>query len=168
MPDGHKISRAEQIERCQAGIKTSEKKSDDDSDETVISLDEPDIKLQELQEIPMPEIEDGSEYLVAFLHSAGTASATGMGLTGLSWQEIKAWVECTNMHGIVTPRDLSTIYTLSRAYVGEYTRASEKGAKPPYVPVIEVEVDPEEFRDSVADKAEQLFLAMISNQNKKK
>jgi hypothetical protein len=108
----------------------------------------------------MPTITKGSEYLVAFLHSAGTASATGMGLTGLSWQEIEAWVRCADMKDIVTSRDLKTIHTLSRVYAGEYARASQKGAKPPYAPAVEIE----EIREVVSEKAENVFEAMLLGQ----
>lgn len=108
----------------------------------------------------MPPITSGSEYLVAFLHSAGSASATGMGLTGLSWQEIEAWVNCADMKGIATPRDLKTVHMLSRIYAGECAKASQKGAKPPYAPKVEVE----EIRDIVSDKADNLFEAMLLGQ----
>jgi hypothetical protein len=108
----------------------------------------------------MPDISPGSEYLVAFLHSAGTASATGMGLVGLSWAELEAWVRCADMQGIVTSRDLKTIHTLSRAYAGEYAKASQKGAKPPYAPVVEIE----EVREVVNERAENIFEAMLLEQ----
>ncbi len=110
----------------------------------------------------MPELTSGSEYLVAFLHSAGTAAATGMGLTGLSWQELESWVKCTDNTGIVTPRDLKLIHTLSRVYANESAKASQKGAKPPYVPVVE---DIEEIREVVAEKAEDLFEQMMAAQS---
>lgn len=112
----------------------------------------------------MPELTPGSEYLVAFLHSAGTATGTGMGLTGLSWQEIEAWVRCTNMEGIVTPRDLKTIHTLSRVYAREYYLAGLKGAKPPYMPKVELI---EETRQLISDKADDLFASMIAAQSKR-
>ena len=111
----------------------------------------------------MPEISPGSEYLVAFLHSAGTATATGMGLTGLSWQEIEAWVRCNDMQGIVTPRDLRTVYMLSRVYAREAAVASLKGAVAPYVPKVEVD---EQTRELVSTKVEDVFAAMLAAQTR--
>lgn len=115
----------------------------------------------------MPELIPGSEYLVAFLHSAGTATATGMGLTGLSWQELEAWVRCTDNEGIVTARDLKTIHTLSRVYANEYAAASQKGAKPPYVPEI-IEENIEEIREIVEDKVDDIFAQMMNAQSMRK
>ncbi len=157
------LSRAEQIER---GItEAAPKNSDDDSVEL---MDKPEdnvpVEVLERQEIPMPELSPGSEYLVAFLHSAGTATSTGMGLTGLSWQELDAWARCTDSVGIVTPRDLTIIHTLSRMYANEYARASKKGAKAPYVPVVEVD-DVEVRREVVSQKADDLFANMIAAQS---
>lgn len=111
----------------------------------------------------MPELSPGSEYLVAFLHSAGTASATGMGLVGLSWQEIESWVRCNDLTGIVTPRDLRTLYMLSRVYAGELAKASQKGATAPYVPKLEME---EDTRAIVANKVDDLFASLIASQSR--
>lgn len=160
-PCGAKLSRAEQIERGNTEVE-AQNNSDDDSVELV---DKPEdsvpVEVLERQEIPMPEISPGSEYLVAFLHSAGTATSTGMGLTGLSWQEIEAWTRCTDNVGIVTSRDLKIIQSLSRVYANEYARASKKGAKAPYVPEVEnIEV----VREIVSQKADDLFAGMFAAQ----
>jgi len=112
----------------------------------------------------MPEIPEGSEYLVAFLHSAGTATATGFGLVGLSWQEIDAWARCTDNIGIATPRDLKIIHLLSRAYANEYQRASKKNVRPPYEPKIELV---EETREVVAKKADDIFASLLAFQSRK-
>lgn len=163
VPDGAKLSRAEQIERGTREVKI-EKKSDDDSDEVEITTEDAlPIEVLERQEIPMPDITPGAEYLVAFLHSAGTAAATGMGLTGLSWQELEAWKRCTDQEGIVTPRDMKTLHMLSRVYANEYAKASQKGAKPPYAPKVEVT---ETLREVVSDKAEDMFASLIQFQSR--
>jgi hypothetical protein len=163
-PDGAKLSRAEQIERGNTEVE-AQNNSDDDSVEL---MDKPEdnvpVEVLERQEIPMPELSPGSEYLVAFLHSAGTATSTGMGLTGLSWQELEAWARCTDNTDIVTPRDLTIIHALSRTYASEYSKASKKGAKPPYVPVVEEE-NIEVRREIVSQKADDLFASMIAAQN---
>ena len=109
----------------------------------------------------MPELSTGAEYLVAFLHSAGTASSTGMGLTGLSWQELEAWASCTDNVGIVTARDLKTVHTLSRVYANECAKATQKGAKAPYE---KKEPVTQEVREVVSNKADDLFGGMIRAQ----
>jgi hypothetical protein len=144
-----------------AGIEErSNNKSDDDSEELIFA-DTPDVKTYERQEIPMPELIEGSEYLVAFLHSAGTATANGMGLSGLSWQELESWVRCTDNVGIVTPKDLKILHQLSRVYANESAVASKKGAVAPYIPVLEEE-DVEEIRDIVEEKTIDVFEQMMS------
>lgn len=113
----------------------------------------------------MPDLPEGSEYLVAFLHSAGTATATGFGLTGLSWQEIYAWVRCTDNVGIASSRDLKLIHMLSRVYANEYARASKKGVvRPPYEPTV---VLVKETREAVAKKADDIFAELINFQTRK-
>jgi hypothetical protein len=113
----------------------------------------------------MPELTLGSEYLVAFLHSAGTASATGMGLTGLTWQELDAWVRCTDQEGIITPKDLKVVHMLSRVYANEYSLAGKKDAKPPYVPKVEEE-EKEDVRVVVSAKVEDIFAGMIASKKR--
>ena len=164
VPDGAKITRAEQIERINSG-ETTDNKNDDDSEDDGTIPDSPSVSIQELQEIPMPEIQSGSEYLVAFLHSAGTASTVGMGLSGLSWQEIEAWAKCTDNVGIVTPMDLRVVHTLSRAYASESGRASLTGAIAPYKPVTSTELG-DEMRLLVSDKVEDVFASMVAAQTR--
>lgn len=125
-----------------------------------------DVSVQELREIPMPEISEAAGYLVALLHSAGVASATGMGLSGLSWQEIEAWARCNDMVGILSPKEFKAIYSLSRAYVGEHSVASKKGAKPPYVKVEPKEAKDEVVRKLVEAKVEDVFASMLSAQKR--
>lgn len=163
VPYKREISRAEQIERGNEAIKEALNNSDDDSEDMDSPEDDIPAVVLERQEIPMPEITPGSEYLVAFLHSAGTASAAGMGITGLSWPELDAWQRCTDNVGIVTARDMQIIHTLSRVYASEYSRAGLKGAKAPFVPVVE---NIEAVRDVVSQKAEDLFGGMFAAQSR--
>lgn len=159
VPDGAKITRSEQIER---GNEIIEENSDDDSEEEDAEDEAEQRTILERQEIPMPDITTGSEYLVAFLHSAGTASSNGMGLTGLSWQEIAAWVQCADMSGITTTRDLKTVHMLSRVYAGECSKASQKGAKAPYSPVVVLEA---ETRAIISAAVDDVFMNLIASQN---
>lgn len=115
----------------------------------------------------MPELTPGSEYLVAFLHSAGTATATGMGLIGLSWQELSAWIKCMDMENIVTPRDLKVIHLLSGVYAGECSKATKKDVVPPYIPKVEMTMEVlEEVREVVSEKVDDIFAAMLIAQKR--
>lgn len=113
----------------------------------------------------MPDISEAAGYLVALLHSAGVATATGMGLVGLSWQEIEAWGKCNDFEGILSPKEYRAVWRLSRAYTAEYVEASRKGAKPPYTAPVENQKD-ETVREMVASKIEDVFAAMMSAQKK--
>lgn len=115
-----------------------------------VDPDDPDAaEHTEPQEIPYPELPEGAEYLVALFHSAGTATQTGMGLVPLSWQEIRAFVHCTQ--ATVTPWELGVIRKLSEAYCAEYARASDKLRQAPYSPVV-TDTPDEEARAIVAAK----------------
>lgn len=166
VPDGAKLTRAEQIERINNGENlVVENKSDDDSEDDGTIPDSPNVTIQELQEIPMPEIQSGSEYLVALLHSAGTASTNGMGLSGLSWTELESWVNCTDNKGIVTPSDLRIVHALSRAYANESSKASLKGATAPFKPSTGIELE-DGTRALISSKAEDVFTSMIAAQTR--
>lgn len=114
----------------------------------------------------MPEVSEAAGYLVALLHSAGVASATGMGLAGLSWQEIEAWARCNDMVDILSPKEYRAIHALSRAYVGEHAVASKKGAKAPYIKVEPRETKDEVVREMISDKADDVFGAMMRAQTR--
>lgn len=107
---------------------------------------------QETQEIPYPELPKGAEYLVSLLHSAGTATQTGMGLIPLSWQEIQAWVVCSGLEDSVTPWELGVVRRLSEAYSSEYAQAQAPRRPMPYQPVVE-EID----REAVQAKIISIF-----------
>jgi hypothetical protein len=126
--------------------------------------DTPTASVQELREIPMPEISEAAGYLVALLHSAGVATATGMGLVGLSWQEIESWARCNDFVRILSPKEYRAVWTLSRAYASEFAAASKKDAKAPYTPVIERR--DEVVREMVEHKVEDVFASMIAAQTR--
>lgn len=137
---------------------------EDNSNELHIP-DTPAASIQELREIPMPEISEAAGYLVALLHSAGIASTSGMGLVGLSWQEIESWARCNDYVGILSPKEYRAVYSLSRAYVHAHNEASKKGAKPPYEAPVEDTKDNEVIREMVEEKVEDIFAAMMKAQN---
>jgi hypothetical protein len=95
-------------------------------------------------ELKLPPIE-GAEYLVSLLFEAGLVQQTGMGVTALSWQEIRAWLDSITMQ--LPTWEILTLKRLSEAYAGEYNQASDKARPAPYVFVPE---DVEEEIDRVA------------------
>lgn len=115
----------------------------------------------------MPEISEAAGYLVALLHSAGVATATGMGLTGLSWQEIEAWARCNDFEGVLSPKEYRAVWRLSRVYTAEYSDASKPDAKAPYIKVEDYETKDEVVREMIADKTTDVFAMMIRAQNKR-
>lgn len=165
IPDGKKLSRAEQIREEVAAASREATPPDDSGDEDDGSIpDTPNVSVQELREIPMPEISEAAGYLVALLHSAGTATATGMGLVGLSWQEIESWARCNDFIRVLSPKEYRAVWRLSKAYAAEIAGASKKDAKPPYKP--EVEVQDEVVREMVEEKVEDVFASMIAAQKR--
>ena len=114
----------------------------------------------------MPPLPEGAEIWIGFLHSAGTATATGMGLVGLSWCEIEAWTRCTDMVGIATPKDLKMIHTLSRVYANECAAASQKGARAPYDEVITSD-NREERKAAVSNTIDNMVASLLAQSTKK-
>jgi len=113
----------------------------------------------------MPEISEAAGYLVALLHSAGVATATGMGLVGMSWQEIESWARCNDFEAVLSPKEYRAIWRLSRAYAAEMASASKKGAKAPYAPVVETRND-EVLREMIGAKVEDVFASMLAAQKR--
>lgn len=62
------------------------------------------------------------------LYQVGPATPTGFGLTAISWHELAAWAGA--MHERLTPFGAECLMLMSRAYTGEYNRASGKEASP--------------------------------------
>jgi hypothetical protein len=115
----------------------------------------------------MPELSEAAGYLVALLHSAGTVGSNGMGLVGLTWTEIESWARCNDYVGILSPKEYRAIYSLSRAYAGQYSESSKKDAKPPYVKPVERDVERDEVvREMVTEKVDDVFGAMMKAQKR--
>ena len=53
------------------------------------------------------------------------------GMTELSWEEISAWLVCTER--LISVWDISMIKNMSRAYVSEFNLASDRARKMPYL-----------------------------------
>lgn len=96
--------------------------------------------------LQFPDLE-GAAYLVTLVHEAGTMQSNGMGAVPLSWQEIDAWLNVTELR--LTIWEKLTIREMSEAYVAEFVKASDKHAVAPYQGAVDASrID----RKAVADK----------------
>lgn len=95
--------------------------------------------------LQFPEL-DGAEYMVALFREAGTVLSNGMGAIPLTWQEITAWLDATELELSVWEK--LTIREMSEAYAAELQAATAKHAVAPYVPAVPDKVD----RKAVSDK----------------
>lgn len=79
--------------------------------------------------LELPDLED-ADYIVEWWHEAGTISQGGMGISPLTWQEIRAWRLENELH--LENFELQMIRAMSSEYCGEYNAGSEKGREAPY------------------------------------
>lgn len=80
-------------------------------------------------EPPLPEI-DYAIYIVNILDEIGAVQNTSMGMSPLTWQEIKAWGEVTDTK--LDTWELATIKNLSNIYTAELSHASNPKRASPY------------------------------------
>jgi hypothetical protein len=73
---------------------------------------------------------DGAYYLIDYLMELGPANSNGMGLSPVSYSEIRDYSEITNTH--LTPWDAHMLRHLSRVYVGQYNLSKEINTPAPY------------------------------------
>ena len=81
--------------------------------------------------LEMPDLEEAS-YLLSYWHDAGTCSVGGMGISPLTWQEIRAWRLENEMS--LDGFEIKAIRLLSSEYVSEYHAASDKARVAPFSP----------------------------------
>lgn len=81
-------------------------------------------------ELFLPDLENSS-YLIHLLDAAGTCSSTGMGLVGLSWEEIKGWIDCMGVE--ISYWEISMIKEMSREYAAQASVSAERNCKSPYL-----------------------------------
>jgi hypothetical protein len=84
-----------------------------------------------------PEL-NGAEYLIGLLHEAGLMSNNGMGPISLSWLEIKAWIDTTEIQLSLWER--LTLKEMSEVYVSERIQAEDANRTAPYIPNKEEEL----------------------------
>lgn len=99
-------------------------------------------------EMPDVETEHSADYLVGLLHEAGLMSSTGMGPVPLSWVEIDAWLNCTQLKLDVWEKLL--IKSMSEVYVGERLSATDPNGVPPWTkPVSDEEIEREKISNQL-------------------
>jgi hypothetical protein len=76
----------------------------------------------------MPVVQ-GAEYLVQHLNNLGWCGSSGMGMTPLSFTEIKAYIDVTKAS--LTPDEVLLIKRMSQLYVG-YSQDTNPSQKTPY------------------------------------
>lgn len=91
----------------------------------------------------MPDIPGPWTYLLGFFNLSGQAVQSGMGLTPLTWVELKAFREENELDITLWEREL--LKKMSEAYCAEAHRATDPKRPAPYVP----EEEPEEV-DNIA------------------
>lgn len=85
-------------------------------------------------EIAMPPV--GNElYIVALLDEVGPVVSNGMGISPVSWTEIRDWKEMLQLE--LEPWELSLIRQLSSEHATEYSLASDSTRPAPYIPSAE-------------------------------
>lgn len=85
--------------------------------------------LAEEATIPLPDVGDGL-YLVNTLDEIGAALQSGMGLSPITWQEIKSWSDCTGMK--LSPWELITLKEMSHAYAVELSQKQDRKRQAPW------------------------------------
>ena len=106
--------------------------------------------------LELPNVGEAA-YLINYWHDAGTVEQGGMGITPLSWQEIRAWRQENNM--VLDSFEIGIIRRLSQEYVGEYhANSSEKSRPPPY----ELETMEDFDRTAMASKVGNLLRAFVA------
>lgn len=80
----------------------------------------------------MPEIGCAS-YLLTYLFEIGVCNSTGFGVSPISWSEISAWSELTQIK--LLRFEALTIKMLSNSFVSQYNESDDSVSHPPYLPV---------------------------------
>jgi hypothetical protein len=108
----------------------------------------------------LPDVEE-AEYVIRWWHEAGTVGQGGMGITPLSWQEIRAWRLENELS--LSLWEVNAIRMLSTEYCSEYHEASSKDREPPYQEMLEEEFD----RTAVSNKIENVLLSFMKKDEPK-
>lgn len=82
-------------------------------------------------EMPDLESDHAAGYLIGLLFEAGLMSSNGMGPVPISWSEICAWLEATELD--VSVWDKLTVKALSEEYVSSLLQSTGPETPAPYV-----------------------------------
>jgi hypothetical protein len=86
-------------------------------------------------EVHLPEVPKAFANLLDFFFASGQAMQSGMGLHGLTWQEIRAFREENELDMTLYEREI--LKKMSDAYCSEYVKASDPKRPAPYTPEVE-------------------------------
>lgn len=76
----------------------------------------------DLESAEMPET-IGGEWLISDLFELGPVASGGMGLSGVSWSEIEAWMRATRTR--LEPWESRALSSLSSAYASAYSASQD-------------------------------------------
>lgn len=105
----------------------------------------------EQEPIPMPPLEGDEAYMIKLLMELGPVVNNGMGINGVSWQDINSWTLLTGVE--LSSWQASTLHLMSKAYANEYSRSNGENTHAPYIP----EADDQEARDRVSAGLKSFF-----------
>ena len=83
------------------------------------------------KDIPLPEIDGASYYLVELLEEIGAVVQSGMGIEPFTWLELNSWLSISCLE--LSYWELCILKDLSYAYAAELSVADDPDRKPPYM-----------------------------------
>lgn len=81
----------------------------------------------DLESAEMPETV-GGEWLISDLFEVGPVASGGMGISGVSWSEIEAWMRATRTQ--LEPWEADALHRMSGAYASAYSASQDPDQKP--------------------------------------
>lgn len=82
----------------------------------------------------LPDLNEAG-YIVSLVNEAGTVSSSGMGISGLTWQEIESWLNVTGLS--ISTWEKLMVFKMSAAYASEYSSATAVDAPEPFAKIID-------------------------------
>lgn len=108
--------------------------------------------------LTMPELNE-SAYIIDLWHEAGTVASGGMGLSPLSWTEIKNWIDAVELD--LSTWELLTIKFLSSEYCSEYGLASDKNRAAPFEEIEDID------REALGSKFKNILRGFASKEEER-
>lgn len=104
------------------------------------------------RDINLPPV-DNFGYLIKLLDEAGTCTPIGMGVIGLSWNEIKSWMDCMGLD--LSYWEISLLRDMSREYASQANNSEEPTCRSPYL--VDKEVKTQEAIVARSNEIKNLF-----------